>query len=148
MTGPQIVILSILASTMAMFLWGRWRHDMVAAGALLACVFTGLVSTGDAFYGFAHPAVITVACVLILSKGLENSGAVDVLVRRIMPTSAGPTITIAALTGVAAVLSGFMNNIGALALMMPIALQVAARREIPPPGASSCPWPSARSWAA
>ncbi len=132
MTGPQIVILSILAATMAMFLWGRWRHDMVATGALLACVFTGLVSTGDAFYGFAHPAVITVACVLILSKGLENSGAVDVLVRRIMPASAGPTVTIAALTGVAAVLSGFMNNVGALALMMPIALQVASRREIPP----------------
>lgn len=115
-----------------MFLWGRWRHDMVAAGALLACVLAGLVPSREAFLGFGHPAVITVACVLVLSKGLENSGAVDALVRRIVPSSAGLTLTVAALAGIAAVLSGFMNNVGALALLMPVALQVAARREFPP----------------
>ena len=115
-----------------MFLWGRWRHDMVAAGALLACVLAGLVPSREAFLGFGHPAVITVACVLVLSKGLENSGAVDALVRRIVPSSAGLTLTVAALAGIAAVLSGFMNNVGALALLMPVALQVAARRGFPP----------------
>jgi di/tricarboxylate transporter len=73
-----------------MFVWGRWRHDMVAAGALLACVFTGLVTYGDAFAGFAHPAVITVACVLVLSHGLQTSGAVDALTRRVLPAKAGP----------------------------------------------------------
>ncbi len=132
MTNDQILIISILMATVAMFLWGRWRHDMVAAGALLACVLTGLVSYGNAFDGFSHPAVITVACVLVLSKGLQNSGAVDVLVRYIMPASAGPTLTIAALTGIAAVLSGFMNNVGALALLMPLAMQVATRQGLPP----------------
>jgi di/tricarboxylate transporter len=131
-TNDQILIISILMATVAMFLWGRWRHDMVAAGALLACVLTGLVSYGNAFDGFSHPAVITVACVLVLSKGLQNSGAVDVLVRYIMPASAGPTLTIAALTGIAAVLSGFMNNVGALALLMPLAMQVATRQGLPP----------------
>ncbi len=60
---------------MAMFLWSRWRHDMVALGALLACVLAGLLPSREAFLGFGHPAVITVACVLVLSKGLENSGA-------------------------------------------------------------------------
>ena len=117
---------------MAMFLWGRWRHDMVALGALLACVLAGLLPSREAFLGFGHPAVITVASVLVLSKGLENSGAVDALVRRIIPSSAGLTMTIGALAGIAAVLSGFMNNVGALALLMPVALQIAARREFPP----------------
>jgi len=131
LTNEQIIILAILAVTVAMFLWGRWRHDMVAGGALLACVLAGLVSTSEAFLGFGHPAVITVACVLVLSKGLENSGVVDALVRHVIPSSAGLTLTVAALAGIAAVLSGFMNNVGALALLMPVALQVAARREFP-----------------
>ena len=71
MSNAQIEILVILAITVAMFLWGRWRHDMVAAGALLACVVAGLVSPHEAFLGFGHPAVISVACVLVLSRGLQ-----------------------------------------------------------------------------
>ena len=55
---------------MGMFLWGRWRHDLVALGSLLICVFTGLVPGNEAFSGFGHPAVITVACVLVLGYGL------------------------------------------------------------------------------
>lgn len=132
MTTDQIIILGVLTATVAMFLWGRWRHDMVAVGALLACAATGLVSTAGAFQGFGHPAVITVACVLVLSRSLQNSGVVDALVRHIIPASAGSTMTIAALTGTAAVLSAVMNNVGALALLMPVGLQVAARRHIPP----------------
>jgi di/tricarboxylate transporter len=115
-----------------MFLWGRWRHDMVAAGALLASVLAGLVPFSDAFTGFGHPAVITVACVLVLSQGLQTSGAVDALTRFVLPAKAGPTLAIAALTGLAAVLSGFMNNVGTLALLMPVAIQVARRLEMPP----------------
>lgn len=132
MTKDQWLILGILLATVAMFLWGRWRHDMVAAGALLASVLAGLVPFSDAFMGFGHPAVITVACVLVLSQGLQNSGAVDALVRFVLPAKAGPTLAIAALTGLAAVLSGFMNNVGALALLMPVAIQVARRLEMPP----------------
>jgi len=128
----QLTILAILVATVAMFLWGRWRHDMVAMGALLACVLTGLVPLDAAFSGFGHPAVITVACVLVLSHGLHSSGAIDVLTRAVIPTQAGPTLTIAALTGLAAVLSGFMNNVGALALLMPVAIQVASRQSLPP----------------
>ncbi len=132
MTQSQIIILAILAASAAMFLWGRWRHDMVALSALLACVLAGLVPPSEAFAGFGHPAVITVACVLILSKGLQESGAVDVLSDRILPTSFGPTVTIAAITGLAAVLSAFMNNVGALALLMPVALQIATKKNLPP----------------
>jgi di/tricarboxylate transporter len=132
MTADQAQILSILAVTILMFLWGRWRHDIIALGCLLACVFAGLVPSGAAFAGFGHPAVITVGCVLILSWGLQSTGAVDLLVQRSLPAAAGPTITIASITALGAVLSAFMNNVGALALLMPVAIQIAGRLKIPP----------------
>lgn len=132
MSADQATILAVLLATMAMFLFGRWRHDMVAVGALLACVLSGLVSYQDAFAGFGHPAVVTVACVLILSAGLQHTGAVDALTRRVLPASAGAMTSIAALTALAAVLSGFMNNVGALALLMPVAVQIARRLDLPP----------------
>jgi len=132
MTPEQIQILIILAVTIGLFLWGRWRHDIVALACLLACVFTGLVPSEQAFSGLGHPAVITVGSVLILSHGLQSTGAVELLTRRMLPDSAGPTLTIAAITGLGAVLSAFMNNVGALALLMPLAIQVAKRLELPP----------------
>ena len=125
-------IFAVLAATIVMFLWGRYRHDIVALAALLACVAAGLVPSASAFAGFGHPAVITVACVLILSGALQSTGVVDSLSRMIIPKSAGATTTIAALIGVAAVLSAFINNVGALALLMPVALQVADRLALPP----------------
>lgn len=132
MIQEQILILFILFVTIVMFVWGRWRHDMVAMGALLACVLTGLTPSAQAFAGFGHPAVITVACVLILSRGLQDTGAVDALAKRVLPTNAGPTLTIAAVTALAAALSVFMNNVGALALMMPVAMQIASRQNLAP----------------
>ena len=132
MTTDQLLILLILSATVGMFLWGRWRHDMVALGALLASVLAGLVPRADAFAGFGHPAVITVACVLVLSRGLQTSGAIDALTQRVLPSSAGPVTTIALLTGLGAFLSAFMNNIGALALLMPVAIQAANKHKLPP----------------
>lgn len=132
MTQDQFAIVAILVLGMVMFIWGRWRHDMVAGAALLLCILTGLVPAEQAFAGFGHPAVITVACVLVLSAGLQQTGAVDVITRKVLPATAGPTLSIFALTLLAAVLSGFMNNVGALALLMPVALQIAARLELPP----------------
>jgi di/tricarboxylate transporter len=132
LTVDQMTILAILVATMGLFLWGRWRHDMVALAALLAAVIAGLVPAREAFDGFGHPAVITVACVLILSQGLQSSGAVDLLARRVLPAESGPFVTIVALTALAAVLSGFMNNVGALALLMPLTIQIAARLDLPP----------------
>ncbi|MGB5603521.1 MAG: SLC13 family permease [Gammaproteobacteria bacterium] len=132
MTTDQLLIFAVLGAIMAMFLWGRWRHDLVAMGALLVCVLTGLVPGSEAFSGFGHPAVITVACVLVLGHGLQISGAVDVLARRLLPASAGPSLSILALIALAALLSAFMNNVGALALLMPVAIQMAAKQELPP----------------
>ncbi len=132
MTAPQWTILAILAATVAMFVSGRWRHDMVAVAALLACVLTGLLPATSAFAGFGHPAVITVACVLVLSRGLQTSGAVDLLARRVLPAKGGMVTSLAALTGLGALLSGFMNNVGAMALLMPVAVQLAGRLKLTP----------------
>ena len=132
MTLPQILVFSILAATLLLFLWGRWRHDVVALAALMACVIAGLVPAADAFEGFAHPAVITVACVLVLSQGLQGTGAVDWLARRAIPRAAGRLSSMAALLGIGAALSGFMNNVGAMALLMPIAIQLSHRLDLTP----------------
>ena len=127
MTPQQLLIFAILVATMALFLWGRFRHDIVALLSLMACVLGGLVPAAEAFAGFGHPAVITVACILVLSRGLQNTGAVDWLARSVLPREAGRLPSMAALMGLGALLSGFMNNVGAMALLMPIAVQLAGR---------------------
>lgn len=132
MTQDQLLILLILAATVAMFLWGKWRHDMIALGALLACVVTGLIPDSHAFAGFGHPAVITVACVLVLSRGLQTSGAVDALTNSVLPAQGGAMVSMAALIGLGALLSGVMNNVGAMALLMPVAIQLAGRLDLAP----------------
>ncbi|MBW3567762.1 MAG: anion permease [Proteobacteria bacterium] len=106
--------------------------DMVALGALLACVFAGLVSSEAAFAGFGHPAVITVAAVLVLSRGLQSTGALDTVAQRLLGAASSPSLTIAILTLTGAVLSAFMNNVGAMALLMPVAIQFADKHELPP----------------
>ena len=132
MSFDQITILLILAVTIVLFIWGPWRHDMVALASLLACVFAGLIEPEDAFNGFGHPAVVTVACVLILSRGLQNTGAMDALANKVVPKKGGITLAIMALTALGAGMSGFMNNVGAMALLMPVATDVADRYELPP----------------
>ena len=131
MSADQATIMAILVAAIIMFVWGRFRHDIVAMGALLACVLAGLVPASEAFAGFGHPAVITVACVLVLGYGLQISGAVELYAKRLLPAASGPTASILALTSLAALLSGFMNNVGALALLMPIAIRIAARQNLP-----------------
>ena len=132
MTPAQMLIFAVIAAMLLLFLWGRLRHDVVAFAALMASVVVGLVPAANAFEGFAHPAVITVACVLILSRGLQDTGAVDWLARRVMPREAGRLTSMAALLGLGAALSGFMNNVGAMALLMPIAIQVSYRLDLTP----------------
>ncbi len=132
MTLDQVLILSILAATLGLFMWGRLRHDVVALAALMACVIAGLVPAGAAFAGFGHPAVITVACVLILSHGLQTTGAVDWLARGLLPRDTGRLASMGALVGLGAALSGVMNNVGAMALLMPVAMQLSDRLELTP----------------
>lgn len=126
MSIEQITALAILAGVLAPFIWGRWRHDVVALIALMAAVVSGLVPAGEAFFGFGHPAVITVAAVLVISRAFSTAGAVDLLLRYIVPLTGRPSVHIGALGGVSALLSGFINNVGTLVLMMPVAIKSAA----------------------
>jgi di/tricarboxylate transporter len=107
---------------MVLFVWGRWRYDVVALFALLIVAVAGVVPAEQAFAGFGHAAVVTVAAVLVVSRGLERAGVVDALARALARAGTSPTAQVATLTLVVAVCSGFMNNVGALALLMPVAI--------------------------
>ena len=93
--------------------------------ALLATGLTGLVPPEAMFSGLSHPAVITVAAVLILSRALLNAGVIDVLARRLTRVGDRPVTQVVTLTGVVALSSGFINNVGALTLFMPVAVWMA-----------------------
>lgn len=132
MTYEQTTLFIILGLAMAAFIYGRWRYDLVAFSALLAAVILGIVPSGQAFLGFGHPATITVAAVLILSRALSNSGAVDILADRLKPATRSPTLHIGTLLGIGAPLSAIMNNVGALSLLMPVAVQSAIKAKRSP----------------
>lgn len=122
MSIEQGIVFSVLGITLAMFVWNRLRFDVVAMLALLAVAITGLVPTEELFAGFGHPAVITVAAVLVISQGLVNGGVVDNIARLLGKISHRPTLQVLTLTSVVALCSGFINNVGALALLMPVAI--------------------------
>ena len=131
MTTEQLLLFAILGVSLALFAWGRLRYDLVAMLALLAAVILGVVPAEDAFSGFGHPAVITVAAILILSRALRNSSLVDLAVRLLGALGARPTVQVLGLAAITAVFSAFMNNVGALALMLPVALAVAGEARRP-----------------
>jgi len=132
MSIDQILITTIVAAALVLFVWGRFRYDIVALAALLAATMADLVPADAAFLGFGHPATITVAAVLVISRALANSGAVDVITRYVVRAAKHPGPHVAALSGFAAALSMVMNNVGALALLMPVALESAAKVKRPP----------------
>lgn len=128
----QIIIFTVLGLVLVLFIWGRWRYDLVAIFALLVVAVTGLISAADAFAGFGHPAVITVAAVLVVSRALFNSGMVDYIVRFLSRAGDNPRVQLTVLVLAVTVCSGFMNNIGALALFMPVAIRMARKNELSP----------------
>jgi len=131
-TGDQIIIFALLALALAGFILQPVRYDVVALLLLLSIVAFGFVKPSEAFGGFAEPAVITVAAVLAISRGLLAAGAVDLLVRVLEPLRGRPQAQIASQATLVTVISGFMNNIGALALVLPVALRNAAREGYSP----------------
>jgi di/tricarboxylate transporter len=128
---PHILVFVLLCLALVLFAWGRWRYDLVAGTALLTAVLLGLVPAAEAFDGFAHPAVITVAAVLVISRALGAAGVVDIIAAQVARFGGLPMLQTLALTLVVAVCSAFMNNVGALALMLPVAIRIARDNEIP-----------------
>jgi len=128
----EIIVFATLGLSLLFFIWGKIRYDLVALSALILLAILGLVPYDEAFMGFSHPAVITVAAILVVSKGLENSGIVDVIVALMDKVGNNITIQIATISGAVAIASGFMNNIGALAIFMPVAIQMARKHSYSP----------------
>lgn len=127
MDRDQIILFSLFALVFAGLLWGRWRYDLVAFAALVAGVLLGVVPTHDAFAGFGHPAVMIVALVLLVSAGLVRSGAVLLITRTLIDTSRSVGGHIAVMGAVGGILSAFMNNVAALALLMPVDVATAKK---------------------
>ncbi|KTD07551.1 SLC13 family permease [Legionella jamestowniensis] len=122
----------ILGLTLLMFMWGHYRYDTVALMSLLALVLTGLVPVEHAFSGFGNPAVITVAAVMVISAVLIQAGLVEEILKYIKPFCTSPTSLIGFTCCIAAFLSAFMNNVGALSLIMPVAIQGAINAKLSP----------------
>lgn len=125
MTLDQGLLFAILAALMVLFATGYWRYDLAALAGLLAMAVLGLVPSDETFSGFAHPAVITVAAVLVVSRGLQNAGVIDLIAGPLSRTGDRGWVHVLALCTAVALLSGFINNVGALALLMPAAVGLA-----------------------
>ena len=129
---PSTLVFIVLGLTLVAFIWGRFRYDLVALAALLGSVMLGLVPADEAFAGFGHPAVITVAAVLVLSRGFERSGVVDVIANQVLKVGERLMLQLLVLVGTVVVLSGVMNNVGALALLLPVAIRLAREHNTSP----------------
>jgi di/tricarboxylate transporter len=127
MTADQTILFSLLFFVFVFLIWGRWRYDLVAFVALMLALLTGVVPKDQAFSGFGHPATVIIALVLIVSRGLSNSGVIELLARYVVDSSRKLAAHITIMSALAASLSAIMNNVAALALLMPIDLQAAKK---------------------
>ena len=130
--SDQIILFTLLFFVFAFLIWGRWRYDLIAFSALAIALVTGVVPKNQAFAGFGHPATVIIALVLIVSRALSNSGAVELVARHVVDSSRKLGAHISIMAGVSAALSAFMNNVAALALLMPVDMQAADKAKRSP----------------
>ena len=129
MSTEQFLLTITLVSLLALFIWGKFRYDALSMGALVVLVILGVIPSTDAFVGLSHPAVITVALVLVISQGLKNSGLTGLVGKLIGGKQFTEFQFLIVLLFIAAFLSSFINNIGALAILLPITLNICQRLE-------------------
>lgn len=127
MTTEQAALFALFGAIFALLIWGRVRFDLVAFGALVVAVIAGLVPTENAFDGFGHSAVVIIALVLIVSRGLSNSGAVELIASRLISSERPTSFHIGVMSVVGAALSAVINNVAALALLMPLDIEAAEK---------------------
>jgi di/tricarboxylate transporter len=132
MTNEQIILFSLMAAVLGMLLWGKWRYDLVAFSALVVGLVLEVIPKDQAFSGFGHPAVIIIALVLIVSRALSQSGAIEMLTSRVIDAKQPLPLHIASMGFLGAILSAFMNNVAALALLMPVDIQAANKAKRSP----------------
>ncbi len=138
MTTDQIILFTLFGAVFGLLLWGKYRYDIVAFTALMIGVVLGVVPSDQAFSGFGHPATLIVALVLVVSAGLVRSGAVFLITRTLVDSTRALGAHIAIMGAIGGLLSAFMNNVAALALLMPVDVQT-ARKAGRAPGLSLMP---------
>ena len=127
--SDQTILATTLVVLMGLLIWGKWRYDAVTLICLAALVLLGIVPANDAFSGFGHPAVVTVALVLLISRGLQEAGMVSLAGNLISRYTLSENQYLVVIMVIAAFLSSFMNNIGAMALLLPITLSVCQKMD-------------------
>jgi di/tricarboxylate transporter len=132
MTTDQTILFSLITLIFIFLLWGKIRYDVTAFAALVLASLAGVIPKDQIFTGFGHPAVIIIALVLIVSRGLSRSGAIDMLASKLVDSSRSLTKHIGLMAFVSAALSSIMNNVAALALLMPVDMQAAQRAKRSP----------------
>src|SRR5690606_4977852 len=132
MTYQQILSFSVIILMMAAFIWGKIRYDIIALCALLLAIAVGVVPFDRAFSGFSDDIVIIVGSALIVSAGVARSGLMQNAVQRFLPDLNNVRLQLLVLVAIVSVLSAFVKNVGALAIMIPIAIQFARRSNVSP----------------
>ncbi|MFC3068257.1 SLC13 family permease [Phenylobacterium soli] len=132
MTYQQVLAFGLVVVTIGCFVWGRFRYDVVALAALMAGVVLGVVPAKKAFDGFSNDVVVIIGSALVVSAGFARSGLIEALLRPIAPRLKSAASQVPVFVGAVTLLSMATKNVGALAIMMPIALQTARRTDTPP----------------
>ena len=127
MTGEQMFLFGLLAVVFALLVWGRIRYDLVAFGALVVAVIAGVVPAEQAFEGFGHEAVVIIALVLIVSRAMMNSGAVEMIATYVISTGRALSVHISIMAVVGAALSAIINNVAALVMLMTLDIESARK---------------------
>ncbi|RYB02629.1 SLC13 family permease [Lichenibacterium ramalinae] len=132
MTLDQALAFGLITATIGMFVWGRLPYDLVALSALLIGIAIGIVPEKHAFEGFSDEIIVIIAAALVVSAGIARSGVIEAIMRPILPRLRTTAVQVPVLAGCVLVLSMVTKNVGALAIFMPIALQLARRHRTSP----------------
>ena len=130
--SDQVILFCLLGIVFGLLIWGKIRYDLVAFGALVLAIIVGVVPQEEAFAGFGHHATVIIALGLIVSRGLSRSGAIEILARQVVDSSRRLPTHIGIMAVISAALSSIMNNVAALALLMPLDMQAAAKAKRSP----------------
>lgn len=132
MTLQQGLAFGLVGLTILAFVWGRFRYDLVAVVALLAGMVIGVVPPEAAFDGFRNDIVIIIAAALIVSAAFARSGLIEWVLAGVLPYLKTERTQVPVLTTVVTLLSMMSKNVGALAIMLPVAMQVTRNTGTPP----------------
>ncbi len=130
--ADQIFLFVLITLVFVFLIWGRIRYDIIAFSALIIAGVVGVIPKEQVFSGFGHPAVLIVALVLVVSKGLSRSGAIELIAKQVLSAKRTLQTHIGIMATISALLSSVMNNVAALALLMPVDMQAAQKAKRSP----------------